>query len=84
MIRQRITQALRPSALSRFMSTLRGSQLIDRTNQELQLIGKIFACGDLKSYSDRMELVSSGAVREAVARHLTSQRAVVLRVEPSN
>ena len=84
MIRQRINQALRPGSLSRFLSTLRGSQLIARTNQELQLIGTILACGDLKSYSDRMEAVSSGAVREAVARHLTSQKVVVLRVEPSN
>jgi predicted Zn-dependent peptidase len=82
--RQRITQGLHPGSLSRFFSNLRGSQLIDRTNQELQRINKIFACSDLKAYSDRVEAVSSRGVREAVAHHLTSQEAVVVRVEPSN
>ncbi len=82
--RQHITQGLHPGGLSRFFSNLRGSQLIDRTNQELQRISKVFAYGDLKAYSDRVEAVSGRGVREAVAHHLTSQRAVVVRVEPSN
>ena len=84
MIRQRITQSLHPGGLSRFFSGLRGSQLIDRTNEELQRISKVFAYGDLKAYSDRVEAVSGRGVREAVGHHLTPQKAVVVRVEPSN
>ena len=82
--RQRITQGLHPGGLSRFFSGLRGSQLIDRTNEELQRISKVFAYGDLKAYSDRVEAVSGRGVREAVGHHLTPQKAVVVRVEPSN
>ncbi len=84
MIRQRITQGLHPGGLSRIFSTLRGSQLIDRTNQELQRISKTFAFGDLKAHSDRVEAVSGRGVREAVAHHLTPQKVVVVRVESSN
>ena len=82
--RQRITQGLHPGGLSRFLSNLRGSQLSDRTNQELQRISKVFAYGDPEAYSHRLEAVSGRGVREAVAHHLTSQQAVVVRVEPSN
>ncbi len=80
---QRITQGMHPGGLSRFFSNLRGSQLIDRTNQELQRINKVFAYGDLEAYSHRVEALSGRGVREAVAHYLTSQKAVIVRVEPS-
>ena len=84
MVRQRTNQALRPGGLSRVFSIVRGSQLMVRANQELQIVGKIFAHGDLNSYGARVEAMTSQAVREAAARHLTRQEAVVLRVEPSS
>ncbi len=84
MIRQRITQGLHPGGLSRVFSSVRGSQLIDRSNQELQQISSTFAFGDLKAYSDRVAAVSGREVRAAVGRHLTTQKVVVVRVESSN
>ncbi len=80
--RRRIDQSLRPGGLSRFFSSLRGSQLMDRANQELVIMGKLFAYGDLKSYASRVEAVSSQSVREAAARHLSARQAVIVRVEP--
>ena len=84
MVRQRTNQALRPGGLGRVLSIVRGSQLMVRANQELQIVGKIFAHGDLNSYGARVETMTSQAVREAAVRHLTRQKAVVLRVEPSS
>ena len=81
--RRRINQTLRPGGLGRFFSSLRGMQLMDQANQELPIIGKTFACGDLNSYAGHVEAVSSQAVREAVGRRLTTRQAVTVRVEPA-
>ncbi len=81
---RRIDQALRPGGLGRFFSRLTGTQLMDRANQELPIIGKTFACGDLNSYAAHVEAVSSQAVMEAIGRHLTTRQVVTVRVEPAS
>jgi hypothetical protein len=54
-----------------------------RTNQELQRMGKEIAWGDVDSYAARVEAPDGEAVRAAVARHLSPEEAVVVRVIPS-
>ena len=81
--RQGLLRALRPGGLLSVLPLLGGPPLIKRTNQELQRMGKEIAWGDVDAYARRVEVLEGEAVRGAVARHLSPERAVIVRVIPS-
>jgi predicted Zn-dependent peptidase len=80
--RQRLIQALQPGGLRLLLSSLGGSRLLNRTNLELQRMSQALPWGDLDAYVKRVEGLNGVAVRAAIADHLASAKAIVVRVEP--
>ena len=80
--RQEFAGAIDPSPLRMFFSSARSSQLITRTNVELQRMARGIVWGDLDDYVRRVEALDGGTVRDAVARLLHPDRAILVRIEP--
>lgn len=81
--RQDLLRTLRPAGSRSLLSFLGGSSLMMRTNQELQRMGRAIVWGDLDGYAKRVESLDGDEVRAAVGRRLDPEKAVVVRVIPS-
>ena len=80
--RQEFTGTIDPSPLRMLFSSARSSPLMTRTNVELQRMARGIVWGDLDAYARRVGALDGGRVRDAVARLLDPERAIVVRVEP--
>jgi predicted Zn-dependent peptidase len=78
-----LLQTLRPVDGRALLPFLRSSVLTKRTNQELQRMGRAIVWGDLDGYAKQVEALDGAEVREAVGRLLDPEKAVVVRVIPS-
>jgi hypothetical protein len=81
--RQGLLRALRPSLLRSLFPLFGGTPLLRRTNLELQRVNKEIARGDVDAYTGRVEALEGASVRAEIARHLSPEEAVVVRVIPS-
>jgi predicted Zn-dependent peptidase len=82
--RREVLETIRPGG-SGLLFALSGQKTNLRTNLELQRLGKELGWGDIDvdAYARRVEAVEPGAVRAAVARSLTPEKAAVVRVVPA-
>ena len=64
------------------VSSARTSPLLARTNVELQRMARGIVWGDLDAYARRVEALDGGKVRDAIARLLHPDRAILVRIEP--
>ena len=80
--RQEFMSTIAPSPLRMLVASARSSPLLARTNVELQRMARGIIWGDLDAYVKRVEALDSGRVRDAVARLLDPERAIVVLIEP--
>jgi hypothetical protein len=78
-----LLQTLQPVDGRPLLPFLRSSVLTKRTNQELQRMGRAIVWGDLDGYAKHVESLDGAEAREAVGRLLDPEKAVIVRVIPS-
>ena len=80
--RREFSATIAPSPLRMLVASARTSPLLARTNVELQRMARGIVWGDLDAYARRVEALDGVRVRDAVARLLHPDRAILVRIEP--
>jgi zinc protease len=80
--RREFSATIAPSPLRMLVASARTAPLTVRTNVELQRMARGIVWGDLDAYVRRVEALDGVRVRDAVARLLHPDRAIVVHIEP--